>query len=100
MYALCKQKRLECAVRLLKYFKDLTCDTYNTWTFVMDSAATKISALLSTHSHTDIVPYSFHFPGALFRKISISCTNHLVMFINPDVCKRLKHLVKTRRSDL
>ncbi|CAI2728933.1 unnamed protein product [Schistosoma spindalis] len=88
MYALCRQERRD-VVKLLECFKDIMCCTYDTRTFVMDSAATEISAVQSTHNHADIVLCSFHVLRAFFRK-----------FRNPDVRKCLEHLVKTRRSDM
>ncbi|KAH9587030.1 hypothetical protein MS3_00004925 [Schistosoma haematobium] len=77
MYAICRQERRE-DVKLLECFNDIMCGTYDTRTFVMDSAATEITAVQSTHSHSNIVLCSFHVLKALFRK-----------FRNPDVRKCL-----------
>ncbi|CAH8429867.1 unnamed protein product [Schistosoma margrebowiei] len=89
MYALCSQERREDVEKLLECFKEIMCGTYATRTFIMDSAATEISAVQSTHSHSNIILCSFHVLIAFFRK-----------FQNPDVRKCLEHLVKTRRSDI
>ncbi|CAH8506020.1 unnamed protein product [Schistosoma guineensis] len=89
MYALCSQERREDIEKLLECFKEIMCGTYATRTFIMDSAATEISAVQSTHSHSNIILCSFHVLRAFFRK-----------FRNPDVRKCLEQLVKTRRSDI
>lgn len=85
-YALCRQERRD-DVRLLEYFKDIMCGTYDTRTFVMDSTATEISLVQSRHSHADIILCSLHVLRALPRKVRANSISYLLQFRNPDVRK-------------
>ncbi|VDO86293.1 unnamed protein product [Schistosoma curassoni] len=65
------------------------CGIYDTRTFVMDSVATKILAVQSTHTHANIVLCSFDVLRAFFRK-----------FRNPDYMLPCGHILYAHYQDL